>query len=99
MKLTKTFHSSMGMISQSAYHAGNFETLGSKFSNETAKAGCLRPNTTIPRKSIKYCIQTSSRPFSLIHPHHLTMLNHYLYDPLNLNPLDESLSFLHLTKQ
>ena len=53
MKLTKTFYSSMGMISQSAYHAGNFETTGSKFRNETAKAGCLRPNTTILRKSIK----------------------------------------------
>ena len=51
----------MSMISQSAYHAGNFETLGSKFSNETAKAGCLRLNTTINRKSIKDYTQTSSR--------------------------------------
>ena len=99
MKLTKTFYSSMSMISQKlAYQAGNFETTGSKFSNETAKAGCLRPNTTILRKSIINYKQTSSRPFSLIHPHHLTMLNHYLYDPLNLNPLDESLLFPHLSK-
>ena len=99
MKLTKTFYSSMSMIIHSAYHAGNFETKAQSLAMRLAKQGCLRPNTTILRKSIINYKQTSSRPFSLIHPHHLTMLNHYLYDPLNLNPLDESLSFPHSSKQ
>ena len=99
MKLTKTFYSSMGMISQSAYHAGNFETTGSKFSNETCKSKAACVLILLLRKFIKNHKQTSSRHSSLSHPHHLTMLNHYLYDPLSLNPLDESLSFLHLSKR
>ena len=57
----KTTHSSSSTRSQVASCTGNFETLGSKFSNETATAGCLRPSynrLVLSKKSINIIVRS-----------------------------------------
>ena len=52
----KTNCSSWSTRSQVASSTGNFETIGSKFSNETATAGCLRPSYNRLVLSKKYIV-------------------------------------------